>query len=76
MFPITLDIDHPRWQKNLTRMKQAFLAIDAAKKKGGLGGLVGRGWGSARAALAFASLYTIPVIRHDLPVDVRLEPSY
>ncbi len=76
VFPIEINIDHPRWQKNLTRMRDAFLAIDAAKKKGGLGGLIGRGMGSAKAAFAFASLYTIPVIRNTLPADVRLEPMY
>jgi len=30
----------------------------------------------ANAAAAFVALYTIPVIRHQLPEDVRLEPSY
>ena len=76
VFPIELDIDHPRWQKNLTRMKNAFFAIDAAKKKGGPSGFAGRMVGSARAAFAFVGLYTIPVIRNDLPADVRLEPIY
>jgi magnesium-protoporphyrin IX monomethyl ester (oxidative) cyclase len=57
-------------------MNNAFLAMDAAKKKGGIGGKLA-GWAAgARAMAAFVSLYTIPSIRHDLPADVRLEPSY
>jgi magnesium-protoporphyrin IX monomethyl ester (oxidative) cyclase len=57
-------------------MNSAFIAMDAAKRQGGIGGRL-KGWGaSARAALAFASLYTIPVKRHELPASVRLEPTY
>jgi magnesium-protoporphyrin IX monomethyl ester (oxidative) cyclase len=76
IFPIEIDIDHPRWIPNLERMNRAFIAMDAAKHRGGIGGKIA-GWvAGARAAFAFAALYTIPVRRHDLPADVRLEPSY
>jgi magnesium-protoporphyrin IX monomethyl ester (oxidative) cyclase len=76
IFPMELDIDSPRWIPNLKRMNSAFIAMDAAKRQGGIGGKL-KGWGaSARAALAFASLYTIPVKRHELPASVRLEPTY
>ena len=76
IFPIEIDIDHPRWIPALRRMNRAFLAMDAAKKKGGIGGKIA-GWAAgARAMAAFVALYTIPSIRHDLPADVRLEPSY
>ena len=50
--------------------------MDAAKKKGGVGGWLSGKWAAAKAAAAFVSIYTIPVIRHDLPENVRLEPSY
>jgi magnesium-protoporphyrin IX monomethyl ester (oxidative) cyclase len=76
IFPLELDIDHPRWIPNLNRMNAAFLAMDAAKRQGGVMGRI-KGWAAgARAALAFASLYLIPVKSHDLPRHVRLEPSY
>ena len=76
IFPIELDIDHKRWIPNLERMNRAFIAMDAAKRQGGLGGKLS-GWAAgARALYAFVALYTIPVLRHDLPSDVRLEPSY
>ena len=76
VFPIELDIDHPRWKKNLVKMNEAFLAMDAAKRAGGIGGWFGRVAAGTKAATAFVALYTIPVIRHKLPEDVRLEPSY
>jgi magnesium-protoporphyrin IX monomethyl ester (oxidative) cyclase len=76
IFPIELDIDSPRWIPNLERMNRAFIAMDAAKRQGGLGGKL-KGWmAGAKAAYTFAALYTIPVKRHDLPANVRLEPSY
>ncbi|MCA3446903.1 MAG: magnesium-protoporphyrin IX monomethyl ester (oxidative) cyclase [Rhodobacter sp.] len=76
IFPIELDIDHKRWIPNLERMNRAFIAMDAAKRQGGLGGRLA-GWAAgAKALYAFVALYTIPVHRHDLPADVRLEPSY
>ena len=34
IFPMTLDIDHPRWRKNLDRMEAASRQIAAAKARG------------------------------------------
>ncbi|MEE4120072.1 MAG: magnesium-protoporphyrin IX monomethyl ester (oxidative) cyclase [Paracoccaceae bacterium] len=76
IFPITLDIDHPRWARGLKALQKASVDIDAAKKAGGLGGFFGRMWGSTRAALAFASLYTIPARKHRVPKVTRLQPAY
>jgi magnesium-protoporphyrin IX monomethyl ester (oxidative) cyclase len=76
VFPVELDIDHPRWIPNLQRMNRAFLAMDAAKRKGGLAGALGKVAAGAKAAAAFVALYTIPVIKSTPPANVRLEPSY
>jgi len=76
IFPFTLDIDHPRWMPNLKRIQKASVDIDAAKKKGGIAGFFGRLSGTARATLAFVSLYTIPAVRHDVPKVTRLQPAY
>jgi magnesium-protoporphyrin IX monomethyl ester (oxidative) cyclase len=76
VFPIELDIDHPRWIPGLKRMNAAFIDMEKAQRQGGVGGKI-KGWmAGARAAFAFASLYTIPVKRHALPASVRLEPVY
>ncbi|SMX31755.1 magnesium-protoporphyrin IX monomethyl ester (oxidative) cyclase [Maliponia aquimaris] len=76
IFPITLDIDHPRWQRNLERLQRANVQIAEARARGGLSGLVGNLAGSAKAALAFVSLYTIPARKHRVPAVTRLQPSY
>ncbi|MEO1679025.1 MAG: magnesium-protoporphyrin IX monomethyl ester (oxidative) cyclase [Pseudomonadota bacterium] len=76
IFPITLDIDHPAWMRNLKRLQKASADIDRATKAGGVGGLLGRAWGSLRAARAFAALYFIPAKKHEVPADVRLQPAY
>ncbi|MDF2231503.1 magnesium-protoporphyrin IX monomethyl ester (oxidative) cyclase [Albimonas sp. CAU 1670] len=76
VFPLELDLDNPRWQAGLTRMRGIFEDLDAARKRGGIGGRIARGWHSARAAATFAGLYLIPVKRNAPPVSSRLEPAW
>jgi len=76
VFPITLDIDHPRWKKGLTRLQKASLQVADGKRRGGIGGTLTRGVGMAKAAAAFVSIYTIPAHRHEVPVSSRMEPAY
>ncbi len=76
VFPIEIDIDHPRWLPNLRRMRDAFTEMDAAKKRGGVGGWFGAKASAAKAGLAFVTLYLIPVKRSTPPANVRLEPTY
>ncbi len=76
VFPITLDIDHPRWRPNLERLQRASVQIERAKARGGVGGRLSRLSGMAKAAKAFVALYTIPATRHRVPANSRLEPAY
>jgi magnesium-protoporphyrin IX monomethyl ester (oxidative) cyclase len=76
VFPLTLDIDHPRWRRGLDRLEAANRQIAAAKKAGGIGGKLSQIAGSAKAGFAFLSLLTIPAEHNDVPVDTRLEPAY
>ncbi len=76
IFPITLDIEHPRWQRNLERLYKANVQIAEGTEAGGAGGFVKRMAGSAKAGLAFVSLFTIPSKKHRVPAVTRLEPSY
>ncbi len=76
VFPITLDIDHPRWVKGLKRLRRAFDGMEKAKKRGGVSGAIGKALSGANAALAFAQLYTIPVKKSTPPASSRLEPAY
>lgn len=76
VFPFTLDIDHPRWRKNLDRMERASVQIANAKEQGGLAGALSRVGGMAKAAVAFVSILTIPAIHHQVPETTRMEPAY
>ena len=76
VFPLTLDIDHPRWQPTLNRIQAANEQIAKGRKTGGLSGWVMRTAGSAKAGLAFVSLLTIPSERNTVPANPRLEPAY
>jgi len=76
VFPISLDIDNPKFHAGLERLLEISKAVDAAKRQGGvIGGLKRVGLALAAAA-AFGRLYLLPVHRHDLPVQVRMAPAW
>jgi len=76
IFPMTLDIDHPRWRPNLDRMEAASRQIAAAKKQGGPMGLLSRIGGMAKAGFAFVSILTIPAHQNIVPENPRMQPVY
>jgi magnesium-protoporphyrin IX monomethyl ester (oxidative) cyclase len=76
IFPITLDIEHPRWQRGLVRLQKANVDLAQAKKQSGPGAALRRLTSQARAAAAFVSLFTIPAKKHRVPVSTRMEPAY
>ncbi|MEL6278793.1 MAG: magnesium-protoporphyrin IX monomethyl ester (oxidative) cyclase [Pseudomonadota bacterium] len=76
VFPIELDLDNPRWQKGLVAIERAFADMDAAQRRGGVSGFFGKMWAGARAGVAFAGLYLIPVKDNAPPMSSRLEPAY
>ena len=76
IFPITLDIYHPRWQRGLERLHRANVEIAEGKKAGGLGGRIKSLMGQAKAATCFLSLLTIPAQSNRVPDSPRLEPAY
>jgi magnesium-protoporphyrin IX monomethyl ester (oxidative) cyclase len=76
IFPITLDIEHPRWQPTLERLQRANQDLARAKEAGGITGKLKQIGASARAAWCFASLYTIPANKHRVPESTRMEPVY
>ncbi len=76
IFPITLDIDNPRWQRAVERLRVAMFDMDTAKATGGLGGFFGRIGAGTRAGLAFATMYFTPVNKNTPPTSSRLVPAY
>jgi len=76
IFPITLDLDNPKFKAGLDRLVRINVGISEAKQKGGLTGLVKRAGLSVAAAATLTRLYTLPVVRHELPDNVRLAPTW
>ena len=76
VFPVVLDTDSPRFARGLERMRTVAVAIDAAKRQGGVVGAIKRVGLTAAAAVAFARLYLTPVQANEAPADVRLVPAW
>ncbi len=76
IFPLTLDLDNPKFHAGLERLRRLSEAGAAARAEGGLkGGLKRLGLAVAGAA-TFARLYVLPVNRNELPSQVRLAPAW
>jgi magnesium-protoporphyrin IX monomethyl ester (oxidative) cyclase len=76
IFPLTLDLDNPRFQAGLERLSQIAQAVDAAKKQGGVVGACKRVGLAAAAAATFARLYFMPSKPNALPQQMRVAPAW
>jgi magnesium-protoporphyrin IX monomethyl ester (oxidative) cyclase len=76
VFPISLDLDNPKFHRGLERLRVIAAASAAAKARGGVIGALQRLKCCAAAAATFARLYALPVRRHDLPEQVRMAPVW
>lgn len=76
VFPITLDLEHPAFWAGLDRLHRIAAGAAAAKARGGVVGRIRQaGWALAGAA-TFARLYLLPVKRHALPEQVRMQAAW
>jgi magnesium-protoporphyrin IX monomethyl ester (oxidative) cyclase len=76
IFPLTLNLDDERFWKGLNRLVELNEDSARAKAKGGIVNWFRRGFNSARGALVFARLYTLPVNNHEVPDNVRMAPTW
>lgn len=76
VFPLTLDIDSPKFRAGLESMRKIMDRMWAAREEGGIMGALKRGVCGVQAAALFAKLYFLPTIRNEAPADVRLEPTW
>lgn len=74
VFPMTLDLDHPRFRELLDRMVRNTAAMEAAGS--GIFGRIKRGFLALGNGLTFVQLYFLPVKPNTPPVNFRLEPAY
>ncbi len=73
-FPITLDIDHPRFRAGFARLAQITAAMSSAG--GGLMGGMKRAALGIQAAVILAGLYFLPTVPNEAPATVRLVPVW
>ncbi len=76
VFPITLDVESPRFHAGLERLRRISEASAAAKSRGGIRGALRRAGLGAAAALCFARLYLLPGRKNVLPERARLAPAW
>jgi len=76
VFPLTVNLDDPRFHLLLERLREISVASEAARAQGGLMGAARRAWLGASGAVAFARLYLLPTRPNALPVDARLAPTW
>ena len=74
VFPVVLDIEHPRFRKGFARL--AVVTDGMSKAGGGVGGLVKRVGLGMQAAVTLAGMFFLPTIRNEAPATVRLSPAW
>lgn len=76
VFPLTLNLDDPRFHAGLERLRHLSIAIDAARARGGFAGHVKRLGFTAAAGVTFVKLFLLPARHHALPENPRLRPAW
>jgi magnesium-protoporphyrin IX monomethyl ester (oxidative) cyclase len=76
VYPVTLRTDAPKFRAGMETLRRTSDAIDAAKARGGVMGAIARVGLTLKAGATFLGLYLLPVDRHPLPADVRMEPRW
>jgi magnesium-protoporphyrin IX monomethyl ester (oxidative) cyclase len=76
VFPITLDLENPRFKRGLDRLSGLAARIAAAKSMPGVGGKLSRAALQAQAGAAFIGLLLMPGKKNELPADVRMVPAW
>lgn len=76
MFPLTLNLDDPRFAAGLEKLRLISVATEAAKARGGFVVGVKRMALTLSAGLTFARLFGLPTQHHALPQNARLAPTW
>ncbi len=76
VFPMTLDIDHPKLRSGFTRLAQITAALSDPASKGGLIKGFKRLSLIAEAAALMIGIFFLPAIPNEAPADVRLAPAW
>lgn len=76
VFPLTIDIDNPRFRVLLERLRRIAAVNDRAKARGGLRGMATRLGCAAASAVTFGSLFLMRSKPNPMPAQVRMAPAW
>ena len=76
VFPLTLNLDDPRFGAGLERLRRISVAMEAAAAQDGLLGGVKRAGLALAAGATFLRLYCLPATPNALPQDMRVAPGW
>ena len=76
VFPLTLNIDDPRFRAGLERLRKISNAMDEATAQGGLLNGVKKVGLRLAAGVTFVRLFCLPTQANALPVDIRVAPAW
>ncbi len=76
VFPMTLDIDHPRFRAGMTRLAAITADMSTARAKGGLVGKLKTVGLGLSAAGVLVGLYLLPTQGNQMPAAIRLSPVW
>ncbi|MEO0728819.1 MAG: magnesium-protoporphyrin IX monomethyl ester (oxidative) cyclase, partial [Pseudomonadota bacterium] len=75
-FPVTVDLENPKFYERLEELRVISDKIEAAKTKGGVVGGIQRAAYTAAAGATFMRLYFMRGKGNELPATSRLEPAW
>lgn len=76
VFPMTLDLDNPKFHRALERLRRITVATERAREQGGVIGAVKRAGLAVAACVGFARLYMVPTVPNELPAKVLTQPTW
>ena len=76
VFPLTVDLDHPKFKPCLDRLLAISTQMAEADARPGISSRIRKAALTVKAALAFGRLYLIPSKANRLPDDIRLAPVW
>jgi len=76
VFPVTLNLDDPRFYKGLARMLVLFTRMEAVKKQSSWFKKIHVAWLGTQVGIEFIRVYFLPVNDNTLPSSVRMVPTW
>ncbi len=76
VFPFTIDLDNSKVWEKFERLRQLSDRIEELKEQSGILSKLQQLGNGLLAGITFVSLYMMPVIPNELPVNLRLKPVW